>query len=90
MIALYPDPTFANEHVSVVAIRPNGRRETLIAFRPNAGWARRYWYVEPVVLPSGTRIEMHTGGAEDLLPPGAIPTPTLPSAPRVILDVVPE
>ena len=91
-VAIYPDPALAHLRVSVIATRPNGSREELIAFRPHAGWARRYWFVEPVVLPAGTRIEVLPAPiGEGLLPPGALPVeaPALSSV-RLTLNVLPE
>ena len=89
-LAVYPDPALANAHVRAVATRPDGSREELIAFRPRPGWARRYWFAEPVALPRGTRIEV-TGTPDDaLLPPGALPQPPADlSTIRLTLDVVP-
>ena len=89
-LAIYPDPAFANAHVTVVAVRPNGSREELIAFRPQAGWARRYWFSEPIALPAGTRIDVTVAWTgEDLLPPGALPPPPPdPSRVRLVLNVV--
>jgi hypothetical protein len=83
-VSIYPDPAFANANVTVVATRPNGSREELIAFRPQAGWARRYWFAEPVALPAGTRIAVTVATGEDLLPPGALP-PQQPDASKVRL-----
>jgi len=89
-LAVYPDPALAFAQVRAVATRPDGSREELIAFRPRPGWARRYWFAEPVALPRGTRIEV-TGTPDDaLLPPGAPPQPPADlSAIRLTLDVVP-
>jgi hypothetical protein len=91
-VAIYPDPEFANGQVSVVATRPDASRQELIAFRPKAGWARRYWFAEPIVLPAGTRLDVRLdSGAEGFLPPGALPlTPADPASARLILNVVPE
>ena len=95
-LAVYPDPALATVHVRAVATRPDGSREELIAFRPRPGWARRYWFAEPVALPRGTRIEVTaTPDAADaadaaLLPPGALPQPPADlSTIRLTLDVVP-
>jgi hypothetical protein len=91
-VAVYPDPSLANVSVSVLATRPNGSREELIAFRPQSGWARRYWFAEPVVLPTGTRLVVNVGpDQEDLLPPGAIaPQRVDPSSIRLTLNVLSE
>jgi len=91
-VAIYPDTRLAHAHVTVVATRPNGSREELIAFRPQAGWARRYWFAESIVLPAGTRIDVNVASSdEDLLPPGALPPQSPdPSAVRLTLNVIPE
>lgn len=77
VLALYADPDASGAHVTVTAIRPDGAREELLAFRPRAEWARRYWLREPILLPRGTRIQLTTDVGEDTLsPPAAAPTPT--------------
>ena len=38
--AIYPDPGLSDAAVTVTAIRPDKSREEVIAFRPQAGWAR--------------------------------------------------
>ncbi len=90
-LALYPDPAAGAAAVTLVAIRPDGTRETLIAFRPRPGWARRYWFREPIVLPRGTRLELQARAEEPLLPPGALtPPPVEARAIAVAINVVPE
>jgi hypothetical protein len=91
-VAIYPDPSFADANVRVSATRPNGSREELIAFRPNRGWARRYWFVEAIPLPAGTRLAVEIiPEGEGVLPPGAPPPPPVdPSTVRLILNVVPD
>jgi hypothetical protein len=75
-LALYADPNLAGTNTTVVALRPDGSREELIAFRPQADWARRYWFREPILLPRGTRIQVTADLGEDrLLPPAAAATP---------------
>jgi hypothetical protein len=91
-LAIYPHDEAARARLSVMAIRPDGSREEMIAFRPRPGWARRYWFAQPIALPRGTRVEMTAVFDEDaLLPPGALPsaTPADPSRVRLTLDVVP-
>jgi hypothetical protein len=89
-LAVYPDPALASAQVRAVATRPDGSREELIAFRPRPGWARRYWFAEPVALPRGTRIEVTGTPDAALLPPGALPQPPADlSTIRLTLDVVP-
>ena len=70
-MAIYPDPQLSGVRARVTAVRPDGAREELIAFRPRADWARRYWFREPLSLPRGTVLET-TIAPDDtsLLPPG--------------------
>jgi hypothetical protein len=89
-LAIYPHDNAASARVSVTAIGPDGAREEMISFRPLPGWARRYWFAQPILLRRGTRVEVRAAFDEEtLLPPG-----TLPSAPpadasriRLTLDV---
>jgi mono/diheme cytochrome c family protein len=55
-LALYPDTGLSTGRVTVSAIGLDGTRRELIDFRPRAGWARRYWFREPVALQRGTRL----------------------------------
>jgi hypothetical protein len=90
-VAIYPDPDCANVPVTVVAVRPDNSREELIAFRPQPGWARRYWFREPLSLARGTRIEVTARPQDALLPPGALP-PDAKSSPgkiRFVLNLLP-
>ena len=90
-VAIHPDPALSAAKVRVDAVRPNGSREELIALRPRSEWAKRYWFTEPVDLPSGTRIEVAAEPDDSLLAPEAprIPAP-LPDAAtlRLTLDVL--
>ena len=70
-VAVYPDPDLSGTSLTVVALRPDGSREELIAFRPRAEWARRYWFREPVSLPRGTRVQVTARIDDALLPPSA-------------------
>jgi hypothetical protein len=58
--ALSPDVSMPDTRVVIDAVRPNGRRDTLIAFRPRPEWRRRYWFDTPIALPRGTRLEVRT------------------------------
>ena len=92
-LGLYTDSETSGAHVTVLAIRPDGVREELIAFRPRREWARRYWFREPILLPRGTRIQLSADVGEDrLLPPAAAstPTPAVPSSLSLAIDVVTE
>jgi hypothetical protein len=72
VIAVYADPDLDSARVNAVAIRPDGAREDLIAFRPRTDWARRYWLREPITLPRGTRIQVDASfDGHALLPPSA-------------------
>jgi hypothetical protein len=91
-LAIYPAPELARGHVTVIATRPDGSRDELIAFRPRPGWTRRYWFAQPISLPRGTRLEVKAAFDEDaLLPPGALPAPAPanPATVRLVLNVVP-
>jgi hypothetical protein len=91
-LAISPPDDVAQARVSVMVIRPDGSREEVIAFRPRPGWARRYWFAQPIALPRGTRIDVRaTFGEDGLLPPGTlqVPVPADTSKVRLTLDVVP-
>ncbi len=72
-VAVYAEPDLADVNVRAVAVRPDGSREELIAFRPRADWIRRYWFREPISLPRGTRLEVVATFDTALLPPAAAP-----------------
>jgi hypothetical protein len=91
-LAISPADDVAHARVSVLAVRPDGSREEMIAFRPRPGWARRYWFAQPIALPRGTRIDVRaTFGEDGLLPPGTLhaPAPAVASKVRLTLDAVP-
>jgi hypothetical protein len=90
-VAIYADPSVTDTAIKVTAIRPDKSREELIAFRPQAGWARRYWFREPIALPRGTRIEVQSRADAALLPPSAMRPPRAGDAApvRLTLNVVP-
>ena len=73
LLAIAPDPSLADTDVRLEAVRPDGSSELLIAFRPVAGWTRRYWFERPVKLPRGTRLGMSA-------------SPATGTRPRLILD----
>jgi hypothetical protein len=92
-LAIYPEAGLDSTSVKVVATRPDGTRANLIAFHPRPDWARRYWFREPISLPSGTTIDV-TASFDDeapLLPlsltPAAATRPDL-STIRLTLNVV--
>lgn len=90
-VAIYSETAAGERAFTVTVIRPDASREELIAFRPRAAWARRYWFREPIALPKGTRIEVQARSDEGLLPPGVLAAPagSAPGAARVTLNVVP-
>jgi hypothetical protein len=71
-VAIYVDDTAAERSVTVTATTPGGRRDELIAFHPRPGWARRYWYAQPIDLPRGTIIRVRS----------------TPAPARVVLNVI--
>jgi hypothetical protein len=89
-LAVYADPGVAAAHLAVTAVRPDGSREELIAFRPQADWARRYWFREPILLPRGTRIQVTAEPDGKLLPPAAASTspPASPSSLSLAINVL--
>lgn len=90
-IAIYPDAALSDVGVVVTATRPDGRSDELIAFHPQRGWARRFWFREPVSLPRGTRLSVRiTPDSPALLPPGYIRPPASRAAAssRVFVNVV--
>jgi hypothetical protein len=89
-LAIYPDAAMTGARVVVTATRPDQSREELIAFRPTSGWARRYWFVEPVSLPRGTIVTVTAHLNDPLVPPGALTSsPPDPASVRLTLNVVP-
>jgi hypothetical protein len=88
-LAVYADPELSGVSLTAVALRPDGSREELIAFRPRAEWARRYWFREPISLPRGTRIQVTARVDDALLPPAAARPPQTARAPfSIALNVV--
>jgi hypothetical protein len=72
-LAIYPNQALARSGVKVTAVAPGGVRTTLIDFHPRAGWARRFWFREPIALRRGTTIETTVTYDDEpmTLPPGA-------------------
>ena len=90
-LAVYPDLALSDTSVAVTAVHPGGRREELIAFQPRRGWARRYWFREPIPLPRGTRLTVRmTPDSPALLPPGVTAPPARrdSSTSRVFVNIV--
>ena len=89
-LALYADPNLSGTQLAVAAIRPDGSREELIAFRPQAEWPRRYWFREPILLPRGTRVQVTAEPEGKLLPPAAASTspPASPTSQSLSINVL--
>lgn len=91
-LAIYPDVMSANMSATVDAIRPDGSREQLLAFRAQRDWARRFWFAQPVTLARGTRIDVRAtlDEAPQALPnKAASSTPTESTGLRFTLNVIP-
>jgi hypothetical protein len=93
-LAISPSDDIDNAGVVVTAIGPDGSRRELIAFHPRAGWARRYWFRQPIALARGTRLEATVAFDDEgaLLPLSPTPSRTGnpdASAVRLTLDVLP-
>jgi hypothetical protein len=89
-VAVYADANLSGASLTAVALMPDGSREELIAFRPRADWARRYWFREPISMPRGTRIQVAASVDEALLPPAAArpPQPAARAPFSISLNVV--
>ena len=59
MLALLPEVTIEADELMVEAIKPDGTRVPMLWLRePSTGWPTRFWFEEPIVLPSGTTLEI--------------------------------
>jgi hypothetical protein len=59
VLAIRPSFDQAYQSATIEAVLPNGRRVTVMQFRaPQPQWYRRYWLVEPIELPGGTKLEV--------------------------------
>ncbi len=83
-LAIYPDVMPANVSATVDAVRPDGSREQLIAFRTQRGWTRRFWFAQPVTLTRGTSINIR---ATLDSPSQAISNSTTASTPAASTDI---
>jgi hypothetical protein len=63
-LALSPDEVPDNITLQVEAVRPDGSRAPMIRLAGRPDWSRRYWFMQPLTLPRGTRIEV-TANLED-------------------------
>lgn len=77
----------------VELVRPDGTRDELVALRSERGWARRYWFEQPVSLPAGSVVTVRPRAVRTpLLPgPGSTEPPgsTTAAGPRILLHVTP-
>jgi hypothetical protein len=81
-LAIHPHPDAPDADVRVIATRPGGEREEMVALRIRSGWTRRYWYRDPVLLPKGTRIDVEANPSRS----GGASAPPLPEAPPAPLQ----
>jgi len=93
VLAVYPGETLDRAAVVITATAPGGTQQELISFHPRAGWARRFWFREPIALERGTKLAA-TVTFDDPLPfvplsgaPGRPARPE-PSDVRLTLNVV--
>jgi hypothetical protein len=93
-LAIYPDERLTGGRIEVAAVGTDGARRELIAFRPRTGWARRYWFREPITLTRGTRLDASISFTDEapVLPLSVAPSDVKrpdPSTLRVTLNVAP-
>jgi hypothetical protein len=89
-LSIYPDIALSGVSLKVALVSPDGTRDTLVAMRVRSGWARRYWFNEPVALPRSGRLEVTARSDETLLAPQAPRIPVRPLDPatfRLVMDV---
>ncbi len=88
VLAIRPEVDQPYDSVDIQAVAASGRRVPLLMLRGvRPEWPRRYWLVDPVDLPSGTRIEVTAqAAAGDAGPLGVAETSPL----QVSLDFVPQ
>jgi hypothetical protein len=61
VVAVRPSLDRVYGDLAVQAVTPSGTRIALLKLRvPRPEWRRRYWLVEPVEVPAGSRIEVST------------------------------
>ena len=59
VLALLPEVTVEADELLVEAIKPDGTRVPMLWLRePSTGWPTRFWFEEPVELPSGSELEV--------------------------------
>lgn len=100
ILALSVVPGAADAGAVVEVRRPDGTREALATLRPERGWARRYWFEEPPVVPGGSVVTVRPRAvtAPSLTAPVAASAgapigasaSALAAGPRIRLHVVPD
>ena len=94
-LAVAPEQVPANISLQVEAVLPNGSRTPMIRLNTRADWDRRYWFVEPITLPKGTKVEVVANFEDPDLMSAAFgaPSPTKETPPasplRLALNIVP-
>jgi hypothetical protein len=64
VVAIRTQSLKAGASVQIVAVRPDSSVEPLLwIYKYNPAFHRTYYYVDPIALPAGTRIEMSPAGA---------------------------
>lgn len=88
VLAIRPSLDRPYSSVEIVAVAASGKRVPLIKLRAaRPEWPRRYWLVDPVELPAGTKIEVNaTPGDPDTGP--LMKATTMPL--QIGLDLVPQ
>jgi hypothetical protein len=71
LVAVYPDPAMSHVRVSVDVTRPDGSTENVIALRALPGWARRYWFKQPLLIPKGSKYSLRVSRLDENDEPGA-------------------
>jgi hypothetical protein len=93
-LSIAPDSPDAGAIVDVR--RPDGTHEELAMLRPARGWARRYWFEQPPVVPGGSVVTVRPRAVAEPLLIGPLAGPAAASAaaasngPRIRLHVVPN
>ncbi len=82
-VALWPEPALAGSAVRVETINAGGVRTLVAAFTARAGWDRRYWFVDPLDLGPGSRLQVTATWA------GSSPLPG-EGTPLLGVDVLPR
>lgn len=69
LLALLPRVDDEVETVVTEVVRPDGSRERILRlYQPSPDWPHKYWLVDPLVLSSGSRVEVSATAAEGTSP----------------------